>query len=163
MQSRLGARVLLVGAVAVAVFLFVRELDASSAASVCRSGVAVRVLPTWARTGFSDPNPRMPYVLGKGGQIAGIVFGHPLTSPPRKDRNNKILWVSHASTKPGSDLLIRAQRMTGSGAVGSPVTRRVIGGPGPSIIDLPSAGCWRLTLRWSGQRDTLDVRYANGR
>jgi hypothetical protein len=101
----------------------------------------------------------MPYVLGKTERIAGIVFGNPLSSPPRKGRNNKILWVSHVPTTGGSDLLISAQRMTGSLLIGSPVMRKVIGGPGPSIINLPSAGCWRLSLRWSGQTDTLDLRY----
>jgi len=30
------------------------------------------------------------------------------------------------------------------------VNRLVRGGPGPSIINLPTAGCWRLALRWAG-------------
>jgi hypothetical protein len=53
--------------------------------------------------------------------------------------------------------------MIGSTPVGSPVGRKVIGGPGPSIINLPTAGCWRFTLRWSGQLDTLDLTYAANR
>jgi hypothetical protein len=53
--------------------------------------------------------------------------------------------------------------MTGSKRLGAPVVRRVTGSPGPSIIDLPAAGCWRLTLRWSGRVDTLDLRYVAGR
>jgi len=137
--------------------------SASSRSSVCRAEVTVGVLPEWARAGFRDPNPQMPYVLGRADHIAGILFGNPLRSPPRKGRNNKILWVSHVPTAPGSDLRISAQRMTGSDPVGSPVNRKVIGGPGPSIIDLPSAGCWRLSLRWSGQSDTLDLRYVTSR
>jgi hypothetical protein len=40
------------------------------------------------------------------------------------------------------------------------VTHVVNGGPGPSIIDLPAAGCWRLDLRWAGHSDTVDIRYA---
>jgi hypothetical protein len=32
-------------------------------------------------------------------------------------------------------------------------------GTGPSIIDVPAAGCWRLTFSWSGRRDTLDLNY----
>jgi hypothetical protein len=35
----------------------------------------------------------------------------------------------------------------------------VRGGPGPSIVDLPSPGCWALTLRWSGHVDHLDLEY----
>jgi hypothetical protein len=40
--------------------------------------------------------------------------------------------------------------------------RVVPGGPGPSIVNLPQAGCWRLTLAWSGQTDTLDLAYGTG-
>lgn len=47
-------------------------------------------------------------------------------------------------------------------AVG-PVQRRTVGGgPGPSIIDMPTAGCWQFTLRWSGHTDTVDLPYAAG-
>jgi hypothetical protein len=38
------------------------------------------------------------------------------------------------------------------------LSREVAGGPGPSIVDLP-AGCWHLTLTWSGHTDALDLRY----
>jgi hypothetical protein len=33
------------------------------------------------------------------------------------------------------------------------------GGPGPSIIDLPQAGCWHLALKWSGHTDTMRLTY----
>ena len=49
--------------------------------------------------------------------------------------------------------------MTGTKRDGAPVGRAVHGGPGPSIINLPAPGCWRLTLRWSGWTDQLDLRY----
>jgi hypothetical protein len=126
--------------------------------TVCQATVAIGVLPMWARGGFSEPKPRMPYALGRSGEIAGIVWGNPLQSPP-KDHNNKILWVSRTPPASRSDLRISAQRMTDSRAIGDPVSRTVRGGPGPSIINLPSAGCWRFTLRWSGRTDTLDLRY----
>ena len=124
----------------------------------CRSLVKDRVLPVWARAGFSDPRPRMPYTLGASGWIAAIPFG-PLDSPPAADHNNKILWVSHVAAQPGRDLTISAQRMDGTKRIGEPVKRSVMGGPGPSIIDVPSPGCWRFTLRWSGWSDQLDLRY----
>jgi hypothetical protein len=128
--------------------------------SACASEVKVGVLPTWARTGFSDPKPRMPYALGRAGDIAALVFGFPLLSPPPRAHNNKILWVSRVATSPGSDLRIAAQRMQGTQRVGPPVSRSVTGGPGPSIINLPASGCWRLTLRWSGRVDSIDLNYA---
>jgi hypothetical protein len=130
-----------------------------SRVSACASQVKVGVLPTWARTGFSDPKPRMPYELGRGGNIAALVFGFPLLSPPSRTHNNKILWVSRVATHPGSNLRIAAQRMHGTQPVGTPVSRSVPGGPGPSIINLPASGCWRLTLRWSGRVDSIDLNY----
>jgi hypothetical protein len=101
----------------------------------------------------------MPYLLGRAGRIAAILWADPLLSPPPKDHNNKILWVSHTASTSGSDLRISAQRMVGAEPLGAPVYRRVMGGPGPSIINLPAAGCWRLTLRWSRSTDALDLRY----
>jgi hypothetical protein len=126
----------------------------------CRATVDHGVLPTWARDGFSEKQPRMAHVVGRSGRIAALVFGEPLQSPPGTTRNNKILWVSRADTVSMSDLRIHAQRMRGSEPIGKAVARTVAGGPGPSIIDLPGTGCWRLTLSWSGRTDTLDLQYA---
>ena len=111
------------------------------------------VLPEWARAGFSESAPRAPHVVGRSGEIAAVLFGDPLTAPPRPDRGNKILWVAR-ETPPLGDLEIQAQRPGGK------TVRRVVKrGPGPSIIDLPAPGCWRLTLTWAGHRDTLDLEY----
>lgn len=129
-------------------------------ASTCASEVRTGVLPQWARRGFSDPKPRMPYAIGSAGDIAALVWGYPLLSPPPRTHNNKILWVSRVKTQPGSNLRIAAQRMHGARPVGTAVSRTVRGGPGPSIINLPQSGCWRLTLRWSGRVDSLDLDYA---
>jgi hypothetical protein len=106
-------------------------------------------------------------VLGRSGGIVAILFAPTLHSPPLADRNNKILWVAHRQAGYG-DMRIRAQRMRGAALIGTPVARRVAGGPGPSIIDLPAAGCWRFTLTWTTEStasagtaisDTLDLRY----
>jgi hypothetical protein len=48
--------------------------------------------------------------------------------------------------RPGGSLLIRA---TLNGTSHS-ATRDVTGGPGPSLINLPAAGCWTFNLSWSG-------------
>jgi hypothetical protein len=132
---------------------------ASRAGTSCRALVHRGVLPAWARTGFSAPRPRLPHVLGQHGRIAALLFGDPLRSPPTRDSSNKILWVSRLPLRAVSDLRIHAQRMTGARRVGSPVRRVVVGAPGPSGIDLPHPGCWRLTLRWSGHVDRVDLRY----
>ena len=143
-------------AVAVPAVLNAESADRSSTATVpgasCVDPVPSRVLPDWARTGFSDPRPRMPYVLGDNGAIAAILFAQPLTSPAPADHNNKILWVSRVEPD-GSPLRITATLADRS------VTRVVDGGPGPSIIDLPQTGCWHLTLKWGDNTDTLNLAY----
>jgi hypothetical protein len=159
MPSRVASLVVAAAAVVPAAAGAPAPVRSSSAPAPCHSVVHHGVLPTWARTGFSDPRPRLPHVLGRSGEIAALVFGYPLRSPPAKDRSNKILWVSRRDVRPLSDLRIRAQRMEGRRRVGRPVTRVVVGGPGPSGIDLPAPGCWRLSLRWSGRTDELDLRY----
>ena len=111
------------------------------------------VIPSWARTGFSEAEPKVPHVVGAGGQITAILFGERLSSPPAKDRSNKILWVSREPVQGVTDLRIRA--VDGQDVA----TRKVAGGPGPSIIDLPHAGCWDLTLSWSGRQDHLRLAY----
>ncbi len=128
-------------------------------APACHSDVNKGVLPIWARTGFSDPRPKLPHVIGERHEIAALIFGYPLLAPPGKTRGNKILWVSRRAVKPLSDLRITAQRMRGRQRIGRHVVRVVRGGPGPSIVNLPAAGCWRLTLRWSGRTDRLDLEY----
>ncbi len=133
---------------------------ASLDASVCRGDVEMDVLPEWARGGFTDPEPRPPHTNGSSGEIVAVLFGYPLTYPPRPDTNNKILWVAKDMTS-ASDLAISAQLMDGAAAVGVPIARTVLGGPGPSVIDLPAVGCWRLTLDWGDQTDSLDLEYSN--
>lgn len=119
----------------------------------CGSVVETGPLPEWARAGFSG-DARMPHVMGDGGTIVAAIFGHPLAVTRPDGSSNKILWVAKASEPPG-DLQIDATR----DGTGDAVQRRVPGGPGPSIIDLPQAGCWRLTLTWSGHSDTMDLVY----
>jgi hypothetical protein len=113
-----------------------------------------RPLPTWARAGFSGDASAI-HVMGERGDIVAVLFGHPLRQPPAPGRNNKILWVSRVAQEPGEPLAIEAH-LDGTGPA---VRREVLGGPGPSIIDLPSPGCWRLDLAWSGHRDAVWLTY----
>ena len=82
----------------------------------CLSRISFGVLPVWARAGFSDPQPRLPHVVGRAGRIAALVFGYPLLSPPSRVRANKILWVARMSPLSLSSLRISAQRMKGTGS-----------------------------------------------
>lgn len=128
----------------------------------CHAEVDHGVLPVWARAGFSGPKPRIAHVVGRSRRIVAILFGHPLRAPPTPGRNNKILWVPRMLAAGRGALWIRAQRMNGNRPVGTPVRGIVSGGPGPSIVDVREAGCWRFTLNWSGRTDTLDLEYGTG-
>lgn len=119
----------------------------------CAATVQTGPLPEWARAGFSG-DASMPHVLGDSGEIVAAIFGNPLTVSRSDGVSNKILWVSKVAA-PAGDLVIDAVDTTGATE-----TRRVPGGPGPSIIDLPRPGCWRLTLTWPEHKDTMDLRYS---
>ena len=106
----------------------------------CPAQVAPALLPAWARTGFSDPKPEIPYVAGADGGIVGILFGQPLTSPPADGRGNKVLWVVQEDAGP---LRIEARL----GPDDEPVVVDSV--TGPSTLDLPQAGCWHLDLAWA--------------
>ena len=134
---------------------------AASDASACDARVARGVLPDWARSGFGDPQPSAAHVVGRSGEIAAILFGDPLSSPPSTRHTNKILWVARQAYAFAPVLTISAQRMDGATPVGAPVERQVEGGPGPSIIDLPDPGCWRLSLGWGDRTDELDLDYVS--
>lgn len=126
----------------------------------CRSLVRARVLPVWARAGFSPSRQRVPYTLGAKGLILAIPFG-PLDSPPAAGVHNKILWVARVENRAArSSLAISAQRMSGTKRLGRPMHQTVAPGPGPSYVNAPAPGCWRLTLRWQGHTDQLDLRYS---
>jgi hypothetical protein len=132
-------------------------------ADACASAVVYGPLPVWARAGFTPPDVAMPHVLSAHGDIVAVLWARhdPLVTPAPPGRNNKILWVSKPLTG-SSSLEITAQLLVGGSPVG-PVQRRVVaGGPGPSIIDMPTAGCWQFTLRWGGSPDTIDLPYASG-
>jgi hypothetical protein len=135
-----------------------------AAAGSCASAVVYGSLPTWARSGFSPPSVAMPHVLGSRGDIVAVLWARhdPLVTPTPPGRSNKILWVSKPSVSGGSSLEITARQLIGGTAVGAVQRRTVAGGPGPSTIDMPAAGCWQFTLRWGGHLDTVDLPYAAG-
>lgn len=137
----------------------------ASAAAVptrCADRVVVAPLPEWARAGFSG-DALIAHVLGDRGEIVAALFGHPLTANRGEGSSNKILWVASPAATPDAGTAPADLEITATLAgTDTTVVRKVAGGPGPSIVDLPRAGCWRLVLRWSGRTDTMDLVYAAG-
>ena len=120
-----------------------------SFAGGCAGTVLTDALPpTWAQGGWNQPSAPwgVPWALGTGGDAVAYVFATQLVagSSPRIDgTNNKVLWVA----KDGPPNFVVAAHPLG---VDQPVV--TIAG-GPSIVDLPTAGCWTFHLTWglSGQ------------
>ncbi|MET8910123.1 hypothetical protein [Micromonospora sp. NPDC004551] len=133
-------------------------------AAVAPTGCAARVeagrLPDWADAGFSG-DARAPHVFGAKGQILAVLFGQPLRVGRTEGPTNKILWVARPAATPSPDAGAPATLVITATLAGTTTraTREVAGGPGPSIVDLPQAGCWHLDLRWSGRTDTMDLVY----
>jgi hypothetical protein len=121
---------------------------AASSSYNCPAALTSRTLPDWARTGFSDPEPEAIYVMGAKREILGVVFGNPLMYPPADDHQNKVLWVARSDSGP---MNIEARLVPNT----APVV--IESGTGPSILDLPAAGCWHLDLSWGGHTDSLNL------
>ena len=129
---------------------------AGQPASAC-TDLRPALLPTWARVGFSDPEPEMPFVTSRSGAMVAIVFAQPLVSPTLPDRGNKILWVTNDPASAGDTLQISGTVEGGT----QTMTTTVPGGPGPSGIDVPVPGCWHFALTWGTHTDSVDLRYVD--
>jgi hypothetical protein len=122
--------------------------------AACRSTVVRGVLPDWARTGFSDPEPVMPYVRSASGDVVAIMFNDGLEAPASPQAGNKVLWVWKRLPAAVGDIRATARR-EGSGP---PVVTFMPTPVGPSSVRLDAPGCWRLTLTWPGGSDSIDLR-----
>jgi hypothetical protein len=110
-------------------------------------------LPVWARQGFhGPPYNAFPFVTTNRGDVVGVLFGYPLQAPP-VNAANKILWVPNDLS--AGELTIDAH------LVGRSETVDIdgISSFGPSYDDVPKPGCWRFTLHWKGQAETVDIVY----
>jgi hypothetical protein len=124
----------------------------------CQFKVRTDDLPTWARSGFHGPPWNgWPYALSSGGDIVAVLFGYPFAAPPSATGGqNKILWVPKDPS--AGELTVDAHLVgTSENADVGDISF------GPSIVDVPKAGCWRMTLHWSGPTETIDIVYGDKR
>ncbi|MGW5266255.1 hypothetical protein ACWEQG_35210 [Microbispora sp. NPDC004025] len=129
--------------------------DAGRPSGSCASEISRDALPAWARGGFSDDGSGIPHVFGERGDILAVLFEYPPKASSDPDESNKILWVSRLPQQPMRPLTIEA-RLDGTT---TSVTREITGGAGPSSVSLPTPGCWRLTLNWSGHTDAMALTF----
>jgi hypothetical protein len=103
--------------------------------------------PVWAQGGWNHTKGTpwgVPWALGTQGSTVAYVFATQLVAvqSPRSDgTNNKILWES--KDNPSGDGVTVEGRPLGQT---QPVVT-IVGGP--SIVDVPAAGCWTFQLSWS--------------
>ena len=111
--------------------------------------------PTWAATA-----PDIRWVGDDTGSIAGFLFADPLRAGHPQDPANKVLWVVNGP-RDGSSLEVELHPAGGT----APVVRASFpadSSPGeiyPSIVEVPTAGCWHATLHWNGRTAELDLRF----
>jgi hypothetical protein len=103
--------------------------------------------PIWAQGGWTNPKGQpwwVPWAFGTDHTTLAYVFASQLvagTSPRVDGTNNKVLW--EAKDHPAGDGLMVEGRPLGQS---QPVV--TIAG-GPSIVDVPTAGCWTFRLSWT--------------
>jgi hypothetical protein len=107
--------------------------------------------PGWlvdAAGGANAPNT-LSYFSSSSGLIGGFIFGYPLRAGQPDNPTNKILWAV-ATARNGSPLDIQGHPQ------GTPTPAVTYSFPDdsspgeiyPSIVDVPSPGCWEFTLSW---------------
>lgn len=132
--------------------------SANGARGCGATSILVGSPPAW--TAGANPPAYLRYVVSAHGDVAGFLFADPLRSGHPSDPSNKILWVVK-EPRNGHPLLVTGHPLNAA----SPLTHDTEpadASPGeiyPSIIDEPAAGCWQLTLTWSGHTDTVDLPY----
>lgn len=112
--------------------------------------------PVWAQAGWNNAGGApwsVPWAFGTGGDAVAFLFARQLVagSSPRVDStNNKVLWVAKGNP---SSFVVEA---IPPGATQAVIT---VNG-GPSIVDVPAAGCWEFRLTWgqpSGAGSTINL------
>jgi len=100
------------------------------------------------------------WLMSHQGNLVGVIFGYPLVAPPvATGRQNKILWIAR-EPRNGSDLVLTLRPAGGGDAV--TVRESANSGPGeiyPSIVDVPTPGCWEAVAEWDGHRATFELSY----
>lgn len=141
-----------------------RHGSTAVAAGCGATRVARGSVPGWTAPAFRDSSsliPPWPHAVSARGNVVAILFGYPLRAGHPTNRANKILWIMRLP-RHGSPLTIEARPLHAA----APVVRSSApadSSPGeiyPSYVNVPSAGCWQLSLRWAGHTDSIDLPYA---
>jgi len=109
--------------------------------------------PVWAQGGWTHAKGTpwgVPWALGTGGDAVAFVFANELvagSSPRVHGTNNKVLWVAKGDN---ANFIVEGIPPGGTLSV-------VTVNGGPSIVDVPSPGCWKFRLSWGSSRATSTI------
>jgi len=117
--------------------------------------------PDWLTTAGVNNNPNdLPYFITEPPTAAGFLFGYPLHAGTRTGGANKILWVVGVPRE-GNDLHVTGHPQDAT----TPKVDQTFpanSSPGeiyPSIVDVPTAGCWHFNLSWGKNTASVDLVY----
>jgi hypothetical protein len=116
--------------------------------------------PGWVSRSSPNPPTNLPFAVSAQHNVVGFLFGYPLAGYRRSDPTNKVLWIVR-TPRHGHPLVLTARPLGTS----HPIVRERLSadsGPGeiyPSIVNLPSPGCWHVTLRWHHASASLNLQY----
>jgi hypothetical protein len=135
-----------------------RPVAGSCAGTPISQGAA----PAWVDLAGAHANPAgLPFAVDRSQTVAGFLWAYPFRAGHPDNPANKVLFVVRLP-RGGSDLTITAHP-AGAAAPVVTVVQPADSGPGeiyPSIVDVPTPGCWALDLAWSSHRATLQLPYA---
>jgi hypothetical protein len=150
MLTAIGCLALLAGASAQA-----RPVPGCAATVVHRTpnrGIGSLSGSRWIRLRSSTPG--VFGVLFGGEVVGGRLALYAGGKNPFTGGNEKILWLVPRRARIGSDTRLVGRRLDSSGSfvehLGEAGAGSTPGRDFPSIVDVPKAGCWRLTLRSGG-------------
>ena len=157
-----------IGFTTVVVFLALVDVPPSPAAHTVSGGCGSTTVyqgspPSWlvdAAGGPAAPST-IPYVSSPSGLIGGFIFGYPLRAGTPANRASKVLWAV-ATTRNGASLEIQGHPQHASTPV---LTYRFPdnASPGeiyPSIVEVPSPGCWTFTMSWGTSQAEVQLSFA---
>ena len=117
--------------------------------------------PAWLTQAGANHNPSfIPYTITTPPNAAAYLFAYPLRAGSVSDPNNKILWVV-GMPRNGSPLHVAGHPLN-SAAPAVDYSFPDNASPGeiyPSIVDVPTAGCWHFDLSWGPNSTSVDLIY----
>jgi hypothetical protein len=129
---------------------------ASPSGGCCDTPARLGGRPAW----MPEPDDAVtPYVLAVPDMAAVILAAQPLRAGHPTNPYNKVAWAVRVPRN-GTNLRVDARPRGETGQIVQFDVPPVVVSPGEvyvSYLDLPSPGCWTLTLRWGSPMQTATI------